>query len=221
LVRAASAADAVLRVPYRPGHFLVEGRELVGVWPPEAADRIARCLKRAQVTGPVRTFAQDPAFGIDQLVEIAIRALSPAVNDTFTAMSCVDWLGDTLCKLARTWSPERVYRDQAGAIRVICDQISYERLVQRSFNKIRQASRDMPALLIRQLDALKVVMEQTTDAGHLGALMDQAALIQRSNLESVPEPSDQSDVERHYNAVASLYARLSGQKHLSRRPSRL
>ena len=72
LIRAASAADAVVYLPYRPGNFLVEDGELAAVWPPEAADRMSRQLKRAQVTGPVRKLAQDPAFGIDRLVEIAI-----------------------------------------------------------------------------------------------------------------------------------------------------
>ncbi len=210
LIRAASAADAVVRVPYRPGNFLVEGRKLAAVWPPEAAGRITRCLRRAQITGPVRTLAQDPAFGIDQLVEIAIRALSPAVNDTFTALSCVDWLGDTLCKLVRVWAPAQVYRDRAGAVRIICEQVSYENLVQRSFAKVRQASSGMPALLMRELEALKAIMEQTTDADQARVLMDQAAMIQRANLESVPEESDRADVERRYSAVASVYARTVG-----------
>jgi len=208
LVRATTAADAVVRLPYRPGHFLVEGRKLASVWPPEAADRMSRSLKRAQVTGPVRTLAQDPAFGIDQLVEIAIRALSPAVNDTFTALTCVDWLGNTLCKLAREWTPAQVYRDRAGTVRVICDQVSVERLVQRSFNKIRQASRGMPALLMRQLEALTALLEQTTDTDLARVLMDQAAMILRANLESVPEESDRADVEGRYSALARVHARL-------------
>ncbi|MDI3315832.1 MAG: DUF2254 domain-containing protein [Mycobacterium sp.] len=210
LVRVAAAANAVIRLPYRPGHFLVEGRELAAVWPPEAADHVARYLERAQATGPHRTLTQDVAFGIDQLVEIAIRALSPAVNDTFTGMTCVDWLGDSLCKIARVWAPAQVYRDRAGSIRVITDQVSYERLVQRSFEKIRQASRGMPALMIRQLDALTTIMEQTTDAHQARVLMDQAVMIQRANLESVPDESDRADVERRYRALTALYARLNG-----------
>lgn len=176
---------------------------------PEAVDSITRCLKRAQVTGPVRTLAQDPAFGVDQLVEIAIRALSPAVNDTYTALTCVDWLANTLCKLGRVWSPAQTYTDQDGAIRVICEQVTFENLVGRSFDKIRQASRGMPALLMRQLEALKAIMEQTTDPEHARVLMDQAAMIQRANLESVPEASDRADVESRYDAVAGVYARLS------------
>jgi uncharacterized membrane protein len=196
-------------MPYRPGNFLVEDSELAAVWPPEAADRITRRLKRAQVTGPVRNLAQDPAFGVDQLVEIAIRALSPAVNDTYTALTCVDWLGNTLCKLARVWTPAPAYYDRTGAIRVICEQVTYENLVQRSFDKIRQASSGMPALLMRQLEAIKAIIEQTTDPDQARVLMDEAAMIQRANLESVHEEFDRSAVEGRFNAVASAYARLS------------
>ena len=57
-------------------------------------------LAKAHVTGPHRTLMQDPVFAIDQLVEIAIRALSPAVNDTFTALTCIDWLSAGLSRLS-------------------------------------------------------------------------------------------------------------------------
>jgi uncharacterized membrane protein len=208
LVRIASEADAVLRLPYRPGHFLVQGRELASVWPPEAADHVASYLERAQVTGPHRTLTQDVAFGVDQLVEIAIRALSPAVNDTFTAMTCVDWLGDCLCKIARVWAPTHVHRDRAGTIRVISDQVSFERLVQRAFEKIRQASWAMPAVMIRQLEALTTIMEQTTDPAQARALMEQATMIHRANTASVPEEADRADVQRRYTALVSIYEPL-------------
>src|SRR6201995_789387 len=110
----------------------MEDLALAAVWPPEAANRMTRSVKRTHVTGPVRTLAQDPAFAIDQLVEIAIRALSPAVNDTYTAMTCVDWLGNTLCQLSRVWAPAPAYRDRAGRIRVICEQITYGNIMQRA-----------------------------------------------------------------------------------------
>ena len=51
---------------------------------------------------------------MDQLVEICIRALSAAVNDTFTALTCIDWIGDSLCKVTGRWQPTRVYRDRAA-----------------------------------------------------------------------------------------------------------
>ena len=205
LIRIATEADAVIRLPYRPGHFLVQGRELASVWPPAAAERVADYLDRAQATGPHRTLTQDVAFGVDQLVEIAIRALSPAVNDTFTALTCIDWLSDCLCKIAPVWTPTQVHRDSRGVIRVISDQVSYERLVQRAFEKIRQASRGMPAVMIRQLEALTTIMEQTTDPQRAQVLMDQAAMILRANVESVPDESDRADVDRRYVALRALH----------------
>ncbi len=92
LVRIAEDADAVIRLAHRPGHFVVAGRPLGTVFPPQAAPKIEEALASSHVTGPHRTLVQDPVFAIDQLVEIAIRALSPAVNDTFTALTCIDWL---------------------------------------------------------------------------------------------------------------------------------
>ena len=106
-------------------------------------------------------------------------------------------------------APAQVHRDIAGYIRVISDQVSYERLVQRAFEKIRQASRGMPAVMIRQLDALTTIMEQTTDAQRAQVLMEQAEMIQRANVESVPEASDRADVERRYVALKALHGGLT------------
>ncbi len=209
LIRIATEADAVIRLPYRPGHFLVEGRELASVWPAGASERVADYLARAQATGPHRTLTQDVAFGVDQLVEIAIRALSPAVNDTFTALTCIDWLTDCLCKIAPLWTPTQVHCDRNGYIRVITDQVSYDRLVQRAFEKVRQASRGMPAVMIRQLDALTTIMEQTTDPQRARVLIDQAAMIHRANTESVPEASDRADVDRRYATLKAIHDSLT------------
>ena len=106
-----SASHAVIRLLHRPGHFVVEGEPLADVWPAAAAPGVARALGGAHATGPHRTLTQDLSFAVDQLVEIAIRALSPAVNDTFTALACIDWLGDGLGKIAGRWHPVGVHRD--------------------------------------------------------------------------------------------------------------
>ena len=119
------------------------------------------------------------------------------------------WLGNTLCKLTKVWRPAQVYRDGSGAIRVICEPVSYQNLVRRSFDKVRQASRGMPALLMRQLEALAAIMEQTTDLDQARALMEEATMIQHANLESVPEEFDRAAVEGRFSSVATVYARLN------------
>ena len=206
LVRIAAECDAVIRLHHRPGHFLVKGHPMATVWPPEAATAIGRRLETVHITGPLRTLSQDIAFGIDQLVEIGIRALSPAVNDTFTALTCIDWLGDSLCKIAVEWHPQSCHRDRLGTIRLITVPVSYERLVQRSFEKIRQAADGMPAVLIRQLDVLSKVMA-VAPPGRSHVLLDQAAMIARVGERSVPEPADQADIAARHQALLAVLAR--------------
>ncbi len=208
LVRIAAESGAVIRLHYRPGHFLTHGHPMATVWPPEVADKIGRRLESVHLTGPLRTLSQDIAFGIDQLVEIAIRALSPAVNDTFTALTCIDWLGDSLSKIAVEWHPQTCHRDRDGQIRLITAPVSYERLVQRSFEKIRQAAGGMPAVLIRQLDALSKIMA-VAPANRTQVLLDQAAMIQRVSLRTVPEEADQADVAARYEALLALHAGIA------------
>jgi uncharacterized membrane protein len=203
LVSIAAEVGAVIHVMFRPGHFIVQGQGYATVWPPDAADNVTRELASAHVTGPYRTLAQDVSFGVDQLVEIAIRALSSAVNDTFTALTCIDWIGDSLCKVTGRWQPTRVYRDPSGAVRVITTEVTWVRLVQRAFEKIRQASPGMPAVMIRQLDALTKIMERTTTPGDRQVLLDQADMIERLSAASVDEPADRLDIGRAYQRVIS------------------
>jgi uncharacterized membrane protein len=210
MVRIAADTDAVVHLLHRPGHFLVEGRTLAAVWPAEAAPQVARSLQRAHLSGPHRSLSQDISFGIDQLVEIAIRSLSLAVNDTFTALTCIDWIGDCLRKIALGWRPEPVHRDELGYIRLITTQTSYDRLVQRAFEKIRQSALGIPAVMIRQLDALTEVMEQAPLPEQYPVLMEQAEMIRRAAEETVPEPADLADVVRRYDALVDLHERLLG-----------
>ena len=209
LVRLATEADAVINLEYRPGHFIVRGHRFATVWPPEAAPLVRQALGRAHIVGPYRTLSQDVSFGIDQLVEIALRALSAAVNDTFTALTCIDWLGENLCKIVVQWHPARVHRDGRGFIRVIAAEPSYDRLVQRSFEKLRQSSLGQPAVMIRMLDALARIMAETTSEGQRRVLLEQAQMINRACERSVPEASDRADIQRSYEAVLTVEARLT------------
>ena len=206
LVKTASAADAVVQLPYRPGHFLVAGQVIARVWPPNAAESVEKSLALGHVTGAYRTLAQDISFGFDQLVEIALRALSPAINDTFTALTCIDWIADCLCRISTSWRPQRIRRDAEGLIRVIAYQADFDRLVERAFEKIRQAANGMPAIMIRQLDALAKVIEQTPDRARRTVLIRQAEAIQRANLATVIDPADRNDVTQRYEAVMALHA---------------
>jgi uncharacterized membrane protein len=198
LVDLAVKHDAVIRLHHRPGHFVVAGHPFLTVWPADAAPEVERWLRRAHITGPYRTLTQDVAFAVDQLVEIAIRALSPAVNDTFTALTCIDWLGASLSRIAADWDPDPVCRDGQGLVRLITAPVSYERLVERAYEKIRQAAAGMPAVLIRQLDALTQIAHSTRSAQRLPVLLGQAEMIRRLAESTVPEPADLAAIDDAY-----------------------
>lgn len=208
LINIASQLDAVIRLSHRPGHFLIAGRPLATVWPGGAASQTREALASAHLSGPHRTLSQDPVFAIDQMVEIAIRALSPAVNDTFTALTCIDWLSAGLSRISGRVLREAVYRDQHGRIRLIEQNPSYERMVNRAFDKVRQAGRGMPAVLIRLLDSLTNIVAYTREPAQRTVLLRQGEMILRSAERDINEPNDLSDIRRRYDALVATAQRM-------------
>jgi uncharacterized membrane protein len=204
LIRVAAASNSVVRFLHRPGHFLVQGRPLAVVWPRTSAPQIARAFRRVHAIGPQRTLTQDILFAIDQLVEIAIRAISPAVNDPFSALTCIDWLGANLARLSSRSLPTGVYRDSLGQIRLIEPQIGYARVVNRAFDKIRQSGRGMPAILIRQLETLAIIAEATRGDEERQVLRRQADMVLHGAEESIPEEGDRADVRVRYKQLLDL-----------------
>jgi uncharacterized membrane protein len=93
-------------------------------------------------------------------------------------------------------------------VRLITADVSYERLIERAFEKIRQAGRGMPAVLIRQLDALSKIIASSTTAGQRDLLLEQAAMILRAGEASVPERADRADVRREYERVLAAAVRI-------------
>jgi len=181
---------------------------------PENGPTTVELVNRTETSGavllaPVSGYVQ--FIKHQNLVRLATEAdaLSAAVNDTFTAMTCIDWLGENLCKIVAGWHPARVHRDAQGYIRVISAEPSYDRLVQRSFEKIRQSSQGMPAVMIRELEALARIMTETTSEGQRRVLLEQAAMIDRASERSVPEAADRADIRRRYEAILTMESRLT------------
>jgi len=204
LVAIATESDAVIRLLHRPGHFVVAGQPLARVIPRQAVGPVSRALVRTHLVGPNRTLTQDPGFAIDQLVEVALRALSPAVNDTFTALNCIDWLGDCLCHAYAQRLPSGIYCDAEGNVRVIEPVITHERLLKGATDKIRQAGRGMPAILIRQLEHMQKVMTQVSTPGQREAVLHHASIVLRASEESVSEESDRRDVQAAYERLLAI-----------------
>jgi uncharacterized membrane protein len=202
LVAAARAADALIVLKFRPGQFLLRGEPIASIVGVDAASTLVAAIDRGIHIGRHRTLTQDSEFGIAQVVEIAIRALSPAVNDTFTGVACVDWLSDALLTLAERPPLEGNWYDIGGHLRVWMPPMRLERLAKLAFDQIRQASTTTPAVLIRQLDAIRRLTPRLPNACRQ-ALSEEADAILEAG--SALVAVDRHDLEAaHRRARATL-----------------
>jgi uncharacterized membrane protein len=203
LVVAAGHADAMVVFRFRPGQFVLRGEPFAAIVPGSKATALEAAIGRCVAIGRHRTLTQDSEFGVAQIVEIAIRALSPAVNDTFTGMACVDWIGDALLVLADEPPLEGNWYDTSGTLRVWMPTVRLERLVKLAFDQIRQAAVGTPAVLIRQLDLIRRLAPRMSGAAR-AALSEQADAI--SLLGAGFLDLDRRDLDAAYNRARTALA---------------
>ncbi|HMQ27935.1 MAG TPA: DUF2254 family protein, partial [Acidimicrobiales bacterium] len=206
LVAAATASEAALHLSVRPGQFVLAGSPLGKVLAGPEGDRPSTAaVNAAIVVGAQRTVEQDLRFAVDQLVEIALRALSPAVNDTFTGLMCVNWLAGALLRLSEDPLPQRAHRDPTGAVRVIDRYLSFTDVTDSAFDKIRQAGSDNPAVLIRLLESVMLLGPQMRTDEQRWALRSQADMVWEGAVRDVRTGGDLADIRRRYDeALAAL-----------------
>ena len=205
LMKLAIEHDLLLRLEHRPGNFIASGSDLINVWPNERFEEgLSEKINDAFILGAQRLRIQDVEFAIDQLVEIALRALSPSINDPFTAMACVDRLGVALAHLAEQQIPSGYRYDDENTLRLIADSVTFEGLVETSFNQIRQYGRSSVAVTIRLLETIAVIAAHTHTQTEREALRQQAKMIKQGSDEAIPEEHDRQDVEESYQIVARI-----------------
>ena len=194
--------DLLLRLEYRPGNFIASGNNLVKVWPNERFEEgLSEKINDTFIFGAQRLRLQDVEFEIDQLVEIALRALSPGINDPFTAMACIDRLGVALAHLAERQIPSGYRYDDKNKLRLMADAVTFEGLVETAFNQIRQFCRSSPAVTIRLLETIAVIAAHAGTQAEREALRQQAKMIKQGSDEAIPEEHDRQDVEERYQII--------------------
>jgi uncharacterized membrane protein len=173
LLEVAAKRDAVVTVLAIPGDFVHRGRPLLRVEPAgdeelsASGDLFSISRKRSQL--------QDLRFLIDELVEIGARALSPGVNDPFTAIACIDWLGAALIDLSAM--PERPgrLRDEEGGIRLVIPRLSFADFVNTAIGQLRPYAASDPnagAHLVRTLDKVREAVADPQHRALIGAERD-------------------------------------------------
>jgi len=177
LLRLAREHKTIVRMDRGIGEFAVENTPLASLaleHPPD--EEIIADLRAAYSIDRFRTVYQDCAFGIRQLVDMALRALSPGINDTTTAVMCVDYLTAILARLAPREIPSaRRYED--GELRVIAIRPTFASLAAESFDEIRGSAAGNVAIMLRMLDALQTIASLTGRPSRRRVLREQMAWI--------------------------------------------
>jgi uncharacterized membrane protein len=148
----------------RVGHFIPAGIPLMMIAKGTRLDNdgMGRLLAAFDI-GPARTLQQDVEFGVLQIVDIALKAISPAVNDPSTAINCVDQLSRIMIRFASRQPPEQFLCDPPGVVRVMVKWIHFARLLDAAFEQIRMYSRADLAVSLRLLRALSDIAISTSD----------------------------------------------------------
>ncbi|HSE10293.1 MAG TPA: DUF2254 domain-containing protein [Nocardioidaceae bacterium] len=209
LVKIAAERDLVIRLEVRPGRFVVQRTPVASAYPAgHMSDDVAEAIARTIVTGARRTAQHDIEFPIRQMVEIAVRALSPAINDPFTASTCVDQAGSGLCELARRRFPGPYVLDKDDRLRFVDgDPITWERLIGAAFDQVRQAASSHTQVYLHMLESLTRVARCVRDPARLEPLLREASLIVEAAGRHVEAEVDRAVIEQRYDALVTVAGR--------------
>jgi len=180
----------ILRMERGIGEFVVEGTPLVSVLDPYAPDdETTANVNEIYVISRHRAVEQDPAFGIRQIVDIALKALSPGINDTTTAVMCVDYLTAILVRLVSRRLVSSHLMDQ-GELRVIVRGTSFESLLAEAFDQIRQNAAGNVAIILRMLNALQTIASLTASPSRRRAVREKVQWIADLAERTIESPYD-------------------------------
>ena len=210
VIKAAKEADVLVGFYFRAGDFVVEGGRDIGVYPPERnTEKLADAIRQAITVGTHRTPVQDITFPIRHMVEIAVRALSPSVNDPYTATAVVDRLSVTLCRMMNKNLPSATFKDCDGSLRMVWPRPNYASLISAAFDQIRQNGADKPLVVIHLIKAIGRIADHAKIPGQVDALKGQLNVILNAAKREVDDPSDLSAIEKRAGAVITTLSRLN------------
>lgn len=186
------------------GEFVLRGAPLAWGWPADAIDEAREtAVRKAFVFGRERTAYQDVEFGLIELMDIAVRALSTSYNDATTAMICIDRLSELLAELGNREPPTRFRTDPDGRLLFIARRTTFARAVEVAFDQIRLHGTSNPGVARRMLEALERVATRVPPQLH-GPLALEARQVLRATELAV---GDRVDLEFVRRAAPTLLAR--------------
>ena len=207
LMSIAREHDLVVRVHARPGSFVRRGGELLTLAPaPGPAHPDDKSLHDVFIIGSDRTGTQDVTFFIEQLVELAVRALSPGINDPGTARLCIDRLEQALCHLGGRHMPSAERYDRDGRVRVVACPLTFPDVVESAFDEIARYGRSSVSVTCRLLEAVGNVGSCVKREADRSALLREATVVAEGVRDAPLSGSDRELIAQCHRAALARAA---------------
>lgn len=200
---------ATVRLETAVGRYALTGSPLCTIWPePPDRDETTSQVRDAVRVGETRTLQQDPAYGVRQLADVALKALSPGVNDPTTAQDAIFHMGAVVRTLLQQ---EPRARDLTlGDRRLILEQVGgHEDLLSLAFDEIRLVAAEMPTVCVYLLECLSLIARSIDPKQHeanAGRLRHHADLVVRACERTNPSPEDIAPLHAVYARRFGPYA---------------
>lgn len=214
LLKAAEECDAIIRIDREPGSALVEGVPVATAWPvhrkrafnPDEQEKLSDGVNSAVATGFERTNVQDVGFGFRQLVDVAVRALSPGINDPTTAVHVIGHLSALLGRLAgRDTGPERLTGED-GRVRVVVSLPEFEDLLELAMNQPRHYGAADAMVAKRLLGLLEELSWCDQSGRHRAAILNHLGRLREAVHATDYSPVERQDLLDRAKAVDLLQA---------------
>ncbi|MEO6458700.1 MAG: DUF2254 domain-containing protein [Chloroflexia bacterium] len=195
-------ASIVVKQERPNGSFVLDGGPLVYISPASSLTPTLRGqINAAFVLGNHPTMQQDVAYGIRRLVDIALKAISPAVNDPTTALNCIDYLGAILATLGNRKLPELDRADSSGQVRLIVYERTFHDLVRLAFDQIRHYGAADPVIGIRLLDTIGHIAQVIKNPANREVLCEHIEKIVSGAERTIADPYELEVVRKHAAAA--------------------
>ncbi|RKQ71044.1 putative membrane protein [Litorimonas taeanensis] len=205
LIEKIAAANAVAKIEYRPGDFVTKGDVIIRVWADGPIDdKHRKCFRETYAMGQERTSYQNTLFLADELVEILARALSPGVNDPFTAINCINWFHSALKAFLNSQDPSPFRADANGDLRIISYPVSFERLLSVICDQSRSYIASDRNTAVKMMTILTQLCAECEDEERKVLIEGHLKKLKEACNDSLISLDDRESVSAHYNQALGL-----------------
>ena len=198
LMELATRHDLQLQLAKRPGEFVGKGTPYLQLLPPtNTGQEIDDALRECFSLGTYRTRYQDALFSLQQLVEIAAHALSPGINEPFTALTCIDWLGTGLRGVLRRDLPAPDRYDTKGNLRVLVPAVTFEEFARSAFDQLRVYGASNPDVVMRLLNMIASLAPDICRANDRAVLRHHVQIIGADAADQLKNEHDRTRAAEH------------------------